>query len=289
MSGPIIPVSDAHCHASPKGLGAQEIATRFKKVGGWFIALVSLPPHYYGFDLSVEGMLKSIDAHVKGCEAARAAGIKVACIAGIHPAVIDRLVKVLGSARADEVVSKVCEVLKYLRELRCKGIIDGFGEFGRPHYRTLPESVVANEVILTKVFEIAEEVGGVIHLHLEQGGTLTTYSVYTMLRNYSIDPKKVVLHHSTVRMVLGASKYGYSVTFTGKREAIKAYSKACREATCMVESDYIDDPSRPGVVMYPWEISEEVSKVLESRDVDEELLHKVLVDNVAKVYGVKPP
>ena len=286
---PGIPVSDAHCHANPKGLGALEVATRFKRAGGWFLALVSLPPHYYGFDLSTEGMLKAIDAHVRECENARKSGIKVACIVGLHPAVIDRLVKVVGPTRAEEVLSKIDEVLKHLRELRRKGAIDGFGEFGRPHYKALPESVVVNEVILTKVFEIAEELGGVIHLHLEQGGALTVRSVHMMLRSYSIEPRRVVFHHSTLRMIAEASKYGYSTTFTGRREVIKAVSKACNNAICMVESDYIDDPSRPGVVMYPWEIRQEVDSVLREAAVSEDLIGRMLVDNVVKVYDVEPP
>ena len=287
MSG--ILVSDAHCHANPRGLGASEVAARFRGAGGWFLALVSLPPHYYGFDLSIEGMLKAIDVHVKECESARRSGIKVACIAGLHPAVIDRLVKAVGTARADEVLSRVDRVLKYLKELKRRGAIDGFGEFGRPHYKTLPESVVVNEVVLTKVFEIAEEVGGVIHLHLEQGGALTVRSVHMMLQGYSIEPRRVIFHHSTLKMITEASKYGYSATFTGRREVIKAVSRACINAACMVESDYIDDPSRPGVVMYPWEIQQEVDSVLREASVSEDLINRILIDNVVKVYDVEPP
>ena len=283
------PISDAHCHANPKGLGASEVATRFRRAGGWFLALVSLPPHYYGFDLSTEGMLKAIDAHVKECESARKLGVKVACIAGLHPAVIDRLVKAVGPARADEVVSKVDRVLKYLRELRRRGAIDGFGEFGRPHYKTLPESVVVNELILTKVFEIAEEVGGVIHLHLEQGGALTVRSVHMILRDYSIEPRRIIFHHSTLKMIAEAGEYGYSATFTGRKEVIKAVSKVCCNTLCMIESDYIDDPSRPGVVMYPWEIQQEVSNALREASVSEDLINRILVDNIVEVYDVEPP
>ncbi len=284
-----IPVSDGHCHANPKGLGALEVATRFRRAGGWFIALVSLPPRYYGFDLSTEGILKAINAHIKECESARRSGIEVTCIAGLHPAVVDRLVKAVGPARADEVVARVGRVLKHLKELRREGVIDGFGEFGRPHYKTLPESVVVNEVILTKLFEITEEVGGVIHLHLEQGGALTVYSVHLMLQNYRIEPKKVVFHHSTLKMIAEASKYGYSATLTGRKEVIKAASRVCSNALCMVESDYIDDPSRPGVVMYPWEIQQEVHSVLRDAAVSEDLMSRILVDNVVEVYDVEPP
>ena len=284
-----IPISDAHCHANPLGLGGFEIASKFKKAGGWFIALVSLPPHYYGFDLSTEGLLKAVDAHVRECRKAREAGIKVACIAGLHPALIDRLVKMLGPARADEVISKVENVLKYLGELRRKGIIDGFGEFGRPHYKTLPESVVVNEIILTKVFEILEDEGGVIHLHLEQGGALTVRSIHIMLQRYSVKPEGIIFHHSTLKMISEVRKYGYSATLTGRKEVIKAAGRACAGALCMVESDYIDDPSRPGVVMYPWEIKDEVTAVLQEDSDIADIIVRMLTENIAKIYTVEVP
>ena len=284
-----IPISDAHCHVNPGGLGGFKIASKFRVAGGWFIALVSLPPHYYGYDLSTEGMLKAIDSHVAECRRAREAGIKVACIAGMHPAVIDRLVRVVGPARAGEAVSRAERVIKYLRELRRRGVIDGFGEFGRPHYKTLPESVVANEVILTKVFEVMEDEGGVIHLHLEQGGALTVHSVHTMLRGYNVRPEKVVFHHSTVKMIGEAVKHHYAATLTGRRGLIKAASRACTNAYCMIESDYIDDPSRPGAVMYPWEIAEEVSAVISEDGSTADAVVRMLVDNVVRVYDLEAP
>lgn len=55
--------ADAHCHSNPiEGLGAREIAKRFKKHGGWFIALVSLPPYHYGYtEPSIESYRKMIE------------------------------------------------------------------------------------------------------------------------------------------------------------------------------------------------------------------------------------
>lgn len=57
----------------------------------------------------------------------------------------------------------------------------------------------------------------------------------------------------------------------------------------MVESDHIDDPKRPGVVVYPWEMAKNQLELLREGKVDEEYLWKLNVDNVVKVFGVTPP
>jgi TatD-related deoxyribonuclease len=56
-----------------------------------------------------------------------------------------------------------------------------------------------------------------------------------------------------------------------------------------VESDFIDDPKRPGVSSYPWQIIENQLRLLNEGFVSEEYLYKLNVDNIVKIYGEKPP
>ncbi len=281
-------VADGHAHVSPKGLGGLEVGKKFKGAGGWFMAAVSLPPTHYGFGEDLNSIIKSFSTHIRECSRVREAGIKVACIAGIHPAFIDSLIKHAGPPKFKEVMDLLNEALKELERLRKDEVIDGFGEFGRPHYKTLTESVIANEVILTKVFEIVKDYGGVIHLHLEQGGSLSVAGVDLLRRCSGLQvTDKVVFHHASINMALEAAQRGYSSTLTGMAEVLrKAFQKGL--TSFIPESDYIDDLRRPGVVMYPWDIANEVRKLVgDGRH--EELLSKVMIDNVVKVYGVEPP
>ncbi|MCD6324192.1 MAG: TatD family hydrolase, partial [Desulfurococcales archaeon] len=176
------------------------------------------------------------------------------------------------------------------RKLRVEGLIDGYGEFGRPHYKALPESVVVNELVTIKVLEIMKDLGGVIHLHLEQAGEVTVQSVASLCGCADLPESlrgNVVLHHSTVGMGEAAERLGFSYTLTGRFELLReAFSKGLKGF--IPESDFVDDPSRPGVVMYPWEISAEVKKLLDA-GVGEDLIYKVMVDNVVTLYGVEPP
>ncbi len=283
-------VSDGHSHVSPLGLGGREVARKFREAGGWFIALVSLPPNHYGLNYTVEDVIRSFEIHVRQCAEASGEGVEVACLAGVHPSVIDRWVRASGPSRTAEVVKNVEAVLNVLRRYRAEGLIDGYGEFGRPHYKALPESVIANELVTIKVLELMKDLGGVVHLHLEQAGEATALSVDALARSANLSVRlksNVVLHHSTIAVGEAAEHLGFSYTLTARSELLmKALSKGLRGF--IPESDFIDDPRRPGVVMYPWEIAVESQKLLNS-GVGEEMLLKVMVDNVVKLYGVEPP
>lgn len=281
-------VSDAHAHVSPSGLGAKIVAKRFKDAGGWFIALVSLPPSHYGFSAGLEGIIKSFESHILECSRAREEGIKVACLTGIHPAYIDELVKIAGSHKTDKVLAILERALERLEKLRFEGKIDGLGEFGRPHYKTLPESVVVNEIVLRRVLEICRDTDSLIHLHTEQGGLATVASVDYIVRLLGVPKNKVVFHHTTTFLAKTVEEFGYVMTVLGREDLLTNVLES-GITRALIESDFIDDPRRPGAVMYPWDISKEVEKLLSRREDYEEVLTKYLVDNVASLYGTSPP
>ncbi|RLG80141.1 MAG: hydrolase TatD [Thermoprotei archaeon] len=283
-------VSDAHAHASTIGLGAARIASKFKEAGGWFISFVSLPPHYYGLTHSFEDIRRSIDIHVRQCNEARRAGIRVACIAGIHPAVIDKLVRLLGPSKYDYLRRGILNIIDYIVRLKVRGLIDGYGEFGRPHYKTLPTSIVFNEMVMFKMLEVLRDYGGVLHLHLEQGGNITVDSINTVSQILKAPKAKVILHHSTAAMAIRADKHHMSSTIVGRKDGLKelVINRKHKPELVLVESDFIDDPKRPGAVMYPWEIANEATSLISEYREAEESLYRIMVDNVSKVYGVDP-
>ncbi|MEM4559682.1 MAG: hypothetical protein QW208_07065, partial [Acidilobaceae archaeon] len=58
-------------------------------------------------------------------------------------------------------------------------------------------------------------------------------------------------------------------------------------AIFMFESDYLDDPKRPGVVAYPWVMAENIIRIARERLELEEKLYKINVDNIIKLYGIE--
>jgi TatD-related deoxyribonuclease len=280
--------ADSHAHSNPvKGFGMRNIAKRFKQAGGWFIAIVSLSPHHYGFEPTLDGYRKAIDVIINECRAAHEEGLKVACFAGIHPADVDHMI-LQDPKKSDSVIAFVVEVLNYVAKMVKEGALTGIGEVGRPHYRTLPESFVANSIVMRYALAIARDLQCLVHLHLEQGGYVTVRDVREVASMVMLSKDRVILHHSDILTARYAQEYGFAFTIPGKLQVLtEAFKRFTPSYT--VESDFIDDPKRPGVSSYPWQIIENQLRLLNEGFISEEYLYKLNVDNIVKIYGEKPP
>lgn len=281
--------ADGHCHSNPvTGLGASAIAKRFKKKGGWFIAFVSLPPHHYGIKGgSIDSYRKSYEIVVKEAERAREEGVKTRVFLGFHPAEVDEYYRQGMSLK--DIVELGFKALDLALDLIRKGLADGIGEVGRQHYSTAPDRYVASELIMIHALEIARDHGVPLHLHLEQGGYTTAVSIAKLADTLRCPRSLVFLHHSTVSEGVWAEELGLWYTVPGKYKTLKKVFEKGLSRGLIPESDFIDDPRRPGVSSYPWEIIDNQRRLLRERLVDEETLYKINIDNITRAYGVSPP
>lgn len=279
--------ADGHLHSNPvKGIGMKVIAKRFFEVGGWFIALVSLPPHHFGFDNTYEGYVKAFNVLLNECRIARELNLKSICLAGVHPAALeDEIVKDV--KHSIKVLEKALKVVDYIAKLIREGLIDGFGEIGRPHYKTIPEAFVINTIITRYTLTLAKDMEVPVHLHLEQGGEPTVIDIEEIIKNLGLNKTKVILHHMDISTAKAAQSKNMVFTIPGKQQILREAFKLLNP-NYIIESDFIDDPNRPGVSSYPWDIVENQKKLLNEGIVDPEYLYKVNIDTVVKVYGVNP-
>jgi len=280
--------ADAHAHSNPvNGLGASEIAKRFKRKGGWFVALVGLSPWHYSIDeKNYNGYIKAIQLHIKECRAMAAEGLQVACFAGFHPADVDKLIS--AGKPPEEVLRLGLQVIEYVGKLCRDGVIDGIGEVGRQHYRTSPDRFAIAMSIMMRALELARDNDCLVHLHLENAGTVTVLTIDEIVKRVGLNRSKVFLHHVKPRIGLEAIKRGYQVTIPGHKETLR-YAFGIKELAenMLIESDYIDDPRRPCVSSCPWDIVDRELELMVEGIVDENTLYKVNVDNIVKAYGVE--
>jgi len=280
--------SDAHCHSNPiSGLGASRIAHRFREAGGWFIALVGLPPYHYGIeDLGVEAHLKTYRVVIEEARRIRENGLRTCVLVGFHPAEIDHYFR--AGWGLEDIVSLGRKLIDEIARLHDQGLIDGIGEVGRQHYSTAPQRLVASEIIMWYALEIAKDHDMIVHLHLEQGGYSTVESIRIIVDKIGIPRNKIFLHHSTYNEALWAEKYGFWYTVPAKK---RVYDRVFpnKPSYVLTESDFIDDPRRPGVSAYPWDIVSGLKELLVKGVIDEEYVYRVEVDNIVKAYGVEPP
>jgi TatD-related deoxyribonuclease len=285
--------ADGHLHVNPvRGLGASEVARRFARAGGWFAAVVSLPPWHYGIDPVEEGLKaydKLLEHHLLECKRFREAGVKTACIAGFHPAEVDRLISM--GMPPEKVLDLGTNVVRMLYKACREGKLDGIGEVGRQHYKTAPERLAVALVVALEAVELAIEAGCVVHLHLESYGALTADTTDYLIRKVlhgTVALKRVVFHHASVKLAARAVELGYSATVPGFAKALEQAFKAIGPRF-VPESDYIDDTKRGCTVLCPWELVQNELHLLEQGVVGEDELLKVNVDEVVRVYGVEPP
>jgi TatD-related deoxyribonuclease len=279
--------SDTHLHVNPvRGLGAEKIAKKFKREGGWFIAIVALPPYYYGFEeISIESYMRVIELISREAARARELGLEVARFMGIHPAEIDEYYK--RGVRGEKLYSFLNEVLKLVENAVRNGLLDGIGEVGRQHYTTSPERFVFSEVLMRNAMILAKDLGVPLQLHLEQGGFITVLSIKTLVDSLGINSKHVILHHTNTETSSWANNY--KLPFTAPVKYFnEEYLKSGIEY-CMLESDFLDDPRRPGVSAYPWEIPVVVRNLVAKGGINEEQAYRILVDNVVKYMNVESP
>lgn len=283
MTGERLVYADAHCHTNPvTGMGARRIARKFRSVGGWFIALVGLPPYHYGIEpVGPESYAKAFDIVIREASVLREEGLETRVLLGFHPAEVDYLFK--KGMGLDEIIGLAEKVLDHIVMLHRQGLVDGIGEVGRPHYGTAAPRHVASELIMLMAMERARDEDMIMHLHLEQGGLVTVESIRRLSELVGLGRDHVFLHHVGAAEGVHAEKQGFWHTIPAKQRVMRRLLSS-RPRYALIESDFIDDPRRPGVSSYPWDIAARIEELLGENIVSEDYVWELMVDHVRKAY-----
>ncbi|RLE73129.1 MAG: deoxyribonuclease [Thermoprotei archaeon] len=276
-------VGDAHCHVNPvKGLGPRELAKRFKKANGWFIGLVNLLSWSYDVTaIKPEDYRKVYDITLKSAELIREEGIKVAIILGPHPAEFTTLVeKGVKPEEAYNIMVRAYEIAAlYISE----GKASGLGEVGRPHWPVSHGVLNWCNRILDRVLELASDLDCIVHLHLEETREETIEDIHSRVKKYRA--RKVILHHIKSRYVRKAFEKGlYASVPARSRDLIEALKHG---SSFVIESDYLDDPKRPGAVVAPWSIYRTFKRLIDGGYLSEAEAERILVDNIKTLYDLE--
>jgi len=276
----LVRVTDNHAHANPaKGLGFVEVAKRFKDAGGIAIVFAPLLSWHYSVPVtSSESYSRVFEKVLKGVQEA-STHVRAFAVLGVHPAEVVALVESFGVERALEIAEGAMKLAaRYVKE----GLAIGLGEVGRPHYKVPKAAMDVCNRVLDLSLELAKDLSCPTHLHLERGYDAVR-DVVRRVREVGIRPQLVVIHHAEPRIIGKCGGLMPSVPRRG-RNLREAFAKG---SDFLVESDFIDDPKRPGVVSHPWAIAFEVSEMLKEGFVSEDVVERVFVENFEKVYNVE--
>lgn len=173
----------------------------------------------------------------------------------------------------------MAEAAKLCKEKKCIGI----GEIGRPHFPVDKQAVVDSNEILLYGMQQAKDAGVPVILHTESTTPKTCKEFVEMGRKVGLKPDKIVKHYSPA-LVLENENYGLMPSvLASEKNIVKAAKKGSR---FMLETDYIDDPKRPGAVLGPKTVPKKTISLLEKNVLSEDQVFKIHKENPEKTYDI---
>ncbi|HOW15814.1 TatD family hydrolase [Methanosarcina sp.] len=273
-----IPITDNHMHIDPRARGIEAVK-EFQKSGGTHIILVTKPSWSLGIAVKKpEDYLAVFDETVEIASKIREIGVGAFPVLGVHPAEISKLTEYMGLSEAAETMKKGLELAAGYVE---RGLAVGI-KSGRPHYPVPAEVWEASNEIMEHAFSLGKEQDCAVQLHTESVGEPELKDIAERAKKTGIKMYRVVKHYSPP-LVKTCEELGI---FPGVISVKGAIEQAIEEgARFMMETDYIDDPDRPGAVLGPKTIPKRTIKLIETYG--EEPFWTIHKENPEKVYDIE--
>lgn len=265
------PITDDHIHIDFVNGRGIEAAKDFLRAGGTHLFLVSKPSWSHGvYPSTGSDFAKVFDNTVHTGQMIAELGITVFTVLGVHPAEISRIGERLGTDAAALVMKEGLNLAaRYVKEGRAYAL-----KSGRPHYDTTPEILAASNDILDHALRLAKECDCALQVHAEGGAC---DDIVGMAQRAGMNLNRVVKHYAIPETRLMPS-------FIAKHEAIPGLCRQKRPFT--MESDYMDENSRPGAVIGPKSVPRFTKNLLLKGLISEEDCHRIHTETVESVYGV---
>jgi TatD-related deoxyribonuclease len=274
----MLPITDDHMHLNLKRGRGIEAIKEFRNAGGTHVLIVSLPAGELGLEVTKAVDFKAV--YDDTVEAARQAGeyVKAYAVVGVHPAEYIGLANSLGLERAYAIVKEGLEIAaKYVAEGKAVAI-----KSGRPHYPVSAELWETSNALMRYAMDLCVDEDCAVQLHTESEPD-TMRSISDIALQAGLPPYKTIKHFSppAVRECESLNVFPSVICSSGALE--EALAQGTR---FMLETDYIDDPERPGAVLGPKTVPRKTKEAIRN-GVPEEVFYKIHKENPEKSYGIK--
>lgn len=262
----VVPIHDNHFHCHPAGWKGLEAAKEFEAAGGTSIAHVRLP----SYPSTVEQFVKTCEEHIAFSDVIRKeTNLTVWTAIGPYPLEPLKVAEGKGWAEAMN-FGRACfdATITFFDE----GQAHCLGEVGRPHFEVDAEIWDHSNELLRHGMSVAKDSGVPIMLHTEHANPDTMLEFAKMADDVGLDRGRVIKHYCGP--LVGADEdHGLMPSIIAGRSNIrKAIAKGDR---FMLETDYIDEPTRPDVVMPCATVPKRVKGLMESGEISEALAHRI--------------
>ena len=271
MRSPAYPVTDDHIHIDPVNGRGVEAAKDFLRAGGTHLFLVSKPSWSLGVLPSTGAdYTRVFDETLRVAELVQETGLTVFPVLGVHPAEINRLTERMPLAEATSVMKAGLDcAATYVREGKAVAL-----KSGRPHYEVSRELLAASNEVLAHALQLAAGCNCALQIHAESGPCV---DVVEMAGVVHMPIERVVKHYGSPDTPLHPS-------LIAKHDALPQLIREHRRFT--MESDYMDENSRPGAVIGPKSVPRFTNHLVAAGQMTVDDCFFVHAETVEKVYGV---
>lgn len=278
---PDLPVVDHHCHLSPSGEGLAA-ARRFSAAGGTHLFLatqnyergppLSLPQYTDQFSTTIE-LARRVE---------RECGIRCYSVLAPYPVELLAQVEQLGRTGAIELQQRAIERAGHEVE---EGRAVALGEVGRPHFAFSPELEAAVDAVFDRALEVGRDVGCPLVVHCEELDSTGFRALAARAASKLFPVQKLVKHYHRTR--LDPAEYaGLTPSYLARRELLAEVLDT--PGPWFLETDFLDDPRRPGAVLDLATVPRRARAALEADPGAVERLRVPFVESVTQVYGFTP-
>jgi TatD-related deoxyribonuclease len=274
------PVLDNHLHLDPEHGRGIEAVKDFARSGGTHLLVVNKPSWLLGVEPETGEEFRPVfetilDAVERANEVLDGRAWPVL---GVHPGLISKLVDDRGFAPEE-----ACDLMQAGLDLAAEYVASGEtvepGEAvalktGRPHYDTTDAVWEASNAVLRHGLALGAEHDCAVQLHTEASEDLTEIADWADERG--LDPLKVVKHYA------GGKLAGPTPSVMSEKERLQVAAE--RGEPFLMETDFVDDPDRPGAVMGPKTVPRRVRWMQEEGYDD--AVRNAHVETPKRVYGL---
>jgi len=240
---------DQHLHLD-RGNRFLEAISDFTRVGGTAVMLVHKPRFTNSLPVDLDGYRSAYLETIDIANDVRAKfEIDVGVIIGPHPVAWEKQIEELGLEGSSELH---IEAVGLALDLIEAGEANCLGEVGRPHYPVSSEIWDSANEILTEVMSMTSSTGHSLQLHVEENGSKTNEELKSLCTKSGLPVERAVRHFAPANVSDGFTS-GLPATVNVGTGSIDGLVASVDDAIAPwgMETDYLDDPNRPGAVLGP--------------------------------------
>ncbi|MFW5917811.1 MAG: TatD family hydrolase [Halorubrum sp.] len=268
------PVLDNHLHLDPRRGRGLDAVEDFVRLGGTHLLVVNKPSWHLGVEPDEPADFRlvfeeTLDAVASATEVLPGRAWPVL---GVHPGLISRLVDERGFTPED-----ARDLMQGGLEVASEFVADGRAlalKSGRPHYDVSDAVWDASNAVTRRAFELGAALDCAVQLHTEASEDLR--GLAAVAESVGMDPARVVKHYAEGRLV------GLTPSVMSEKDRLKRAAESGEPF--LMETDFVDDPEKPGMVLGPKTVPRRVRWLLE-RGYDG-AVRRAHVETPAAVYDI---